>query len=280
MTTYQNPIVVGVFQSEADAKRAIDDLRNAGFAKDQLGFALREGGAVTANLQNDLVNLGVPQDRAGFYNQQYEAGRAIISVRADGREQEVANIFSTYGATGYNNAQGDYYGTAMDRNATTTARSYDNTAYTDNQTDVSDQGRRAMPLREEQLEASTERVQSGEVRLHKDVITEQRNIDVPVTHEEVFVERRNVDARPSDTAIGQEESIRIPVSEEQVNVNKNTVTTGEVEVGKRAVTENQRISDTVRREEARLERDGNPRIQTNDDSWANNTTERDTRDNM
>jgi uncharacterized protein (TIGR02271 family) len=286
-------MVVGVFQSEADAKRAIDDLRNAGFAKDQLGFALREGGAVTANLLNDLTNLGVPQDRASYYNQQYEAGRAVVSVRADGREQEASNILSQYGATGYNDAQNDYYDTTLSRGTaantaaagtydntttsgaynTTNAGAYDNTAntaaydnaaYADNHANVTDQDRRSMQLREEQLQAEKQRVQAGEVRLHKDVVEEQQNIDVPVTHEEVYVERRAVDPRTSDAPIGQDESIRVPVSEEQVNVTKNTVTTGEVEIGKRAVTENQRVSDTVRREEARVERQGDARLNTND----------------
>ena len=271
MSTYQNPIVVGVFQKEADAKRAIDDLRDAGFAKDQLGFAMREGGAVTSNLLNDLTSLGVPQDRATYYNQQYEAGRTVVSVRADGRERDAASILGNYGATGYNDAQSDYYDTSMARGAaagtydnTTNASTYDNAAYAGNRADVTDQDHRSMLLREEQLQAEKQRVQAGEVRLHKDVVTEQRNIDVPVTHEEVYVEQHAVNPQVSDAPIGQGESIRVPVSEEQVNVTKNTVTTGEVEIGKRAVTENQRVSDTVRREEARIEREGDARINTND----------------
>jgi len=280
VSTYQNPIVVGVFQREADAKRAIDDLRDAGFAKDQLGFAMREGGAVTSNLLNDLTSLGVPQDRAAYYNQQYEAGRTVVSVRADGRERDAANILGNHGATGYNDAQNDYYDATSSRG--TTAGTYDNTtttgaynttnanaAYAGNRADVTNQDRQSMQLREEQLQAEKQRVQAGEVRLHKDVVTEQRSIDVPVTHEEVYVEQHAVNPRVSDAPIGQGESIRVPVSEEQVNVTKNTVTTGEVEIGKRAVTENQRVTDTVRREEARIERDGDARIHTNDDTRGN-----------
>ncbi len=128
MTTYQSPLVIGVFQSESDAKHAIDDLRSAGFAKDQIGFAMREGGATTTNLLNDLLNLGVPQDRADFYTQHYTAGHAVISVRADGREPEVANILSTDGATGFNETLDDYYDKTMTGNAPvnpTTANAYD-----------------------------------------------------------------------------------------------------------------------------------------------------------
>ena len=53
------------------------------------------------------------------------------------------------------------------------------------------------------------------------------------------------------------------MSEEQVNVTRSTVETGEVNIGKRAVQDTQRVSDTVRREEPRLERDGNPNIHSN-----------------
>ena len=46
-----------------------------------------------------------------------------------------------------------------------------------------------MQLREERLQATKECVQTtGEVGLHKEVVTEQQSIDVP--HEEVYIERR------------------------------------------------------------------------------------------
>jgi hypothetical protein len=89
---------------------------------------MREGGAVTTNLLNDLLNLGVPQERANFYTQHYTAGHAVISVRADGREPEVANILSTDGATGFNDTLDDYYDKTMISNAPvnpTTANAYD-----------------------------------------------------------------------------------------------------------------------------------------------------------
>lgn len=103
-----------------------------------------------------------------------------------------------------------------------------------------------------------QRVQSGEVGLHKDVISEQKTVDVPVTHEEVYIERRPVAEGEIDdaTPIGQDESIRVPVSEEQVNVSKNTVVTGEVAVGKRTVQDTQRVSDTVKRERLNVDQQG------------------------
>ena len=121
-----------------------------------------------------------------------------------------------------------------------------------------------MQLREEQLQVYKQPVQIGEVGLRKEVVSEQQTLDVPVTHEEVYIERRAGADQVSDTPVGEGEAIRVPMSAEQVNVSKQTVETGEVSVGKRAVQENRRLTDTVRHEEARVERQGDVAVEGDD----------------
>ena len=89
-----------------------------------------------------------------------------------------------------------------------------------------------------------------------------RTMEVPVSREEAFVERRPVERRPADQPIGEgeNENIRVPVREDQLELEKQPVAYEEVSVGKRQVTDTQRASDTVRREELRTEREGNPNI--------------------
>ena len=285
----QTPLVVGVFSDANRAKMAIDALRAAGFGYDQVGVASQTGqdnGSSTNNLRGDLTNLGLPQDQASYYDNQFQQGNTVVSVRPDGRDDEAMNILRTNGAYDYNNQgqmanTGNYTqtGTADTVNTydqSNTNANYANTGTYNNQTDYANQAgdqEQALRLREEQLNVNKERVQAGEVRLHKDVVEEQKTVNVPVTHEEVYVERRPVtDGQVDNTPIGQDETIRVPVSEEQVEVNKNTVVTGEVAVGKRAVQENQQVSDTVRREEARLDESGNPVVQG--ENAFNNATNR------
>ncbi|MDF2629814.1 MAG: hypothetical protein K0R39_3645 [Symbiobacteriaceae bacterium] len=117
-----------------------------------------------------------------------------------------------------------------------------------------------MHLREEELDVSKHRVQTGEVTLHKDIVEETQTVDVPVTHEEVVVERRAVSAAPSDEPIGEEETIRIPVSEERVDVGKHTIVTGEVSLHKRAVEETHHVTETVRKERAHVDVDGDANV--------------------
>lgn len=127
-------------------------------------------------------------------------------------------------------------------------------------------GEARIPLREEQLNVEKQRVQKGEVRIHKEVVTEQQHIDVPVTREEVVIEHLPAsEARATDTPISQGETIRIPVSEDQVHVTKQTVETGEIDVKKRAVQGEQRVSGTVRREEPHIEKSGDVQVRRDDD---------------
>ncbi|MEW9094636.1 MAG: YsnF/AvaK domain-containing protein [Clostridiaceae bacterium] len=121
-----------------------------------------------------------------------------------------------------------------------------------------DEGR--LTLHKEELDINKIKAQKGEVELGKEIIEEQKTVDVPVTHEEVVIERRAIDNEASDTHISDEETIRIPVSEEQINVDKHTVVTGEVSAHKREVENTRRVDETLKREEARINTNGDADI--------------------
>jgi uncharacterized protein (TIGR02271 family) len=124
-----------------------------------------------------------------------------------------------------------------------------------------------MQLREEELRARKTSTDVGEVRLEKDVVSEQRSVEVPVTREEVYVERQPVDRRPADQPISESErsTIEVPVREEQVTVEKRPVVYEEVGVAKREVEETRDVNATVRREELRVEREGDVRLRGTDE---------------
>jgi uncharacterized protein (TIGR02271 family) len=121
---------------------------------------------------------------------------------------------------------------------------------------------RTLQLREEELRARKQPVETGRVRVGKEVIEEQQTLEVPVTREEVTIERHPVNPTPSDAPIGQGEAeIRVPVREEHVSIEKRPVVTEEVRVGKRQVQQTQQVSGTVRREEARIEGQGDVEVE-------------------
>lgn len=86
--------------------------------------------------------------------------------------------------------------------------------------------------------------------MNKHVVQEQVNVPVQVVYEEVTVNRVPVD-RPVGTTdqIGDEgDVIRVPLTEEVVTVDKEARVVEEIEIRKHAVTEQETIPDTVRRE--------------------------------
>jgi uncharacterized protein (TIGR02271 family) len=235
VTTTGSPIAVGVFQDEAQAKQAMRDLQQAGFTDDQIRYSVHKGGT---GILDSLTSLGIPQQEASYYNSEFMAGRTVVTVNASDRQQEAFDILSRNG--GYNAT------TAMGQSTATNAQ--DRTLDTN--------GAERVQLREEQLQVNKQPVQTGEVGIRKEVVTEQKSINVPVNREEVVIERRPVSGEVSNEPISEGETIRVPVSEEQVNVSKQTVATGEVAIGKRQVQETQQVSEAVRQEKAHIEREG------------------------
>jgi len=60
-------------------------------------------GAATGTLLGALVNLGVPEEEAHYYESEFQSGLTIVTVKADGRQAEGAAILRRYRAYDVNN---------------------------------------------------------------------------------------------------------------------------------------------------------------------------------
>jgi uncharacterized protein (TIGR02271 family) len=273
--------LVAFFRDREDAYQAIDELRNQGFRNDEIGLAFQGGPSEAAGKSsgsahtekstwqsikdfftggdedNDTAysndNIGddsyrhfnFSDEQWKYYRSGIGQGGAIITVNASAdRLTKAREILKEYDA--------DFRTTGFDRSE------YANYQNQGTETD------QRLQLRGEMLRTYKERVGKGEVRLRKEVVSENRSIDVPVTREEVVIERVGAGEVGSASGnigeIGEGDEIRIPVSEERVRVEKQPVVTGEVRVGKRAVQDTQRVNETVRREEARVEKEGDVNV--------------------
>jgi uncharacterized protein (TIGR02271 family) len=138
----------------------------------------------------------------------------------------------------------------------------DNNTNNNTQSKTSDEG--TLKLRKEELDINKNNVQVGEVSLSKEVVEDQQTVNVPVMHEEVVIERRPISNSDSssDATISSDnnETITIPVSEEKVDVGKHTVVTEEISAFKRQVEDSQEINETLKREEAKIDKNGNVEI--------------------
>ncbi|HZA93665.1 MAG TPA: YsnF/AvaK domain-containing protein [Gemmatimonadales bacterium] len=297
MELKKSDTVVGLFRDHAEAARAIRDLKGAGFTDSEIGVLMQDsaqarqftqdtgtkageaaatgaatggllgglfgllagvgalvipgigpiiaGGAIASTLAGAgigaaaggligaLLGMGIPEEEARYYERGFREGGILVTVDTADRKADARRILLDAGA--------DFGLGATGR--PTLDKEHDR-----------------IELREEELRASKERVKAGEVRVRKEVVTDEKTIDVPVTREEVIVERHPASGRPASGDIGKDDEIRVPLTEEKVRVEKTPVVKEEITVGKRQVQETERVRDTVRREEARIEESGNPRM--------------------
>jgi len=217
-------------------------------------------GAAVGGITGALTGAGVDEEDASYYNDRVQQGGVLMTVHTDDARYDHARAVLQRNG-------GDIRGASRNAGTAPTAGTTGTTGTTGaarRETAVGDTGgndRRTVELREEELRARKETVQAGEVGIRKEVVSEQQSIDVPVRREEVVIERHPVEGRKASNADFREgEEIRVPVTEERVEVEKRPVVTEEVTVGTRQVQETQHVTGTVRREEARIEQEGNVHV--------------------
>jgi len=264
--------IIGAFPDLDRARMAMDDLKSAGFDKGDLrlienrcgGGASREAG-LSRERQGFFSRLfGVGDENLPTYNQAYtdigqndrfsesdrfftqacDAGMNLVVVQAvDGRAQEAQAILRRDGAEIDERAGGWLHERTQDF--------------------------KRMILHAEELVPHKERVETGEVTIRKEVVTENKTFEVPVSHEEVVIERHKVApgsvaadeaGRISANELRPGEEMRIPVSAEHVEVERRTVPVEEVDIGKRVVQESEKVSGDVKREQVRIEKEGQPKV--------------------
>jgi uncharacterized protein (TIGR02271 family) len=114
----------------------------------------------------------------------------------------------------------------------------------------------AMTRSEEELRVGTTQRETGRARLRKHIVTENVTQTVPVQREEIRVEREpitdaNRDAATSGADLSEEEH-EVVLHEEELVVDKRAVAKERVRLDKDTVTEQQQVSEGVRKEQVEL----------------------------
>lgn len=264
---------IGVYHSETELIAEIDNLKTRGYTEDDIYVIAKDKddismvrGRTGADVQTAegswmdrfmaflsgeepirgaFRNMGVSDAEADRYYTEVENGGMLLYV-----DREYSGLYGEgrTGATVDPSLRGDLF-IADDR-------------HLDSDRTIQEQEEETLQLHEERLKVNKERVQTGEVHVEKEVIQEEQVIDVPVQREEVFVERRPVaenDLTAYDdrgTAFTDDsETIRVPITEERVEVTKKPVVTEEIVIGKRTIEDTETVRDTIRREEAHVDED-------------------------
>jgi uncharacterized protein (TIGR02271 family) len=139
----------------------------------------------------------------------------------------------------YENEVHSYYGLQCSESTQTTG-------------ETTDEDELRVQRSEEELRAGTREREAGEVGVHKTVRTERERMEVPTKREEVTVDRVPVEGETSEAQIGDDE-VSIPVTEEEVVVEKRPVAKEEVRIRKDVVEDTEVVEEDVRREEVDID---------------------------
>lgn len=115
----------------------------------------------------------------------------------------------------------------------------------------------AMTRSEERLNVGTERVEAGRARLRKHVTTQTESVQVPVSREEVRVEREPITEANRDQAMTgadlTEDEHEVTLHEERAVVNKQTVPVERVRLDTDTVTDTEQVTEEVRAEQIEVD---------------------------
>ncbi|MBS1804445.1 MAG: YsnF/AvaK domain-containing protein [Acidobacteria bacterium] len=217
-----------------------------------------EGYDDTSDLHGSFTAMNIPTERARYFSHRFSRSEhgSVVTVQAGDRKAEAEAILTRYnadfgenaGSYDYSSESGAYRYDGRDRDDRATPEVAGSLSR-DEQSNITSERPSNVQLLGEVLRVHKDRVNRGEVRLRKEVVTETQNVQVPVQREELVVERRPVtDARPATGTLGQDE-IRVPLSEERPTLDKSTVVREEVNVSKKPVEEVRDLTGEVRHEE-------------------------------
>ena len=208
------------------------------------GIGIAAGGLVGA-----LVGLGIPEEKAKIYRDRVKDGSFLVMV--NGTDSEIIRAEAIMNHHGIDEL--GIYDAAEVKTASVNHIDED----IRNRTDISDVEK--IKLYEERLTVNKHRDKTGEVAIGKRVETETQSVSVPVERERLVIERTQVttgNAVAAGTANFGDGVVNVDLYEETATIDKQAFVREEVSVRKEVETETFTGSETIRREELKVDAEG------------------------
>ncbi|WP_394122048.1 DUF2382 domain-containing protein [Planococcus donghaensis] len=279
MTNYENKLI-GAFDVQAEVLNKITELKSQGYSEEDIYVVAQNHDQVSMIERQTDVHVdtesteanGTPQEEEGFMGKfmnllagEEASGDAFNSMKLNEKDAEQSRRqleegkLLVYVDSEYNESYDSFH----QKRGTSSSREGFAAGSTNGVSSSSEEEK--LRLHEERLHVDKERVQTGEVNVGKHVVENEQTIEVPVEREEVYIERRSVDDASPETnsnhsfdskdAYTDGDTIRVPLSEERVEVTKTDVVTEEIVIGKRKVQDTEHVKETVRKEVADIDGD-------------------------
>ncbi|CAN5170963.1 hypothetical protein BH11PSE11_BH11PSE11_18580 [soil metagenome] len=285
--------IAAVYDRQSQAQQALDDLLASGFSRDEVHLSQTESSdqadqsgrsesrteESTGGIRSFFAELFGTDSRADadLYSQAVEHGNYVLTVDVpdDDLVDRATDVLDRYdpvdidehasawktGAWAASDSmrqdedtqQSSMQSAQLKQSAKTTQQTQATRA--GQQSALSDNESRAIPVVEEQLNVGKRTVQRGGVRVFQRVIEKPVQENLELREERVTVDRRPVDqpASLTDADAFQETSFELRETAEVPVVEKIARVVEEVVVGKEVTQRNEQVKDTVRRTEVEVE---------------------------
>lgn len=219
------------------------------------------GGAIAGGVYGGLRDIGIDEQHARGYEEHVHGGRVLLTgLLPDTDEARTRAVLAEHG--GHEISFHDL----PDRLTERAAAAITDQPAEPRATTATEEIR--IPVAEETAEVRKEQRQVGQVTLHKQVEVETRRISEPVTRTRVDVERRVVPAdqqaaaAANATPLAEGDTIRVPIVEEELVVQKVPRVTGEVVVRKETETRQAEQDVELRHERVEVEEEEEAEVET------------------
>ena len=125
---------------------------------------------------------------------------------------------------------------------------------------ISDSENVVLQIKEEQLSLAKKWIQTGEVRIFRESFAEEKTFIVPVKREELVIVKKDLSPSTLEHKDVHKETIRILLSEEQVEFTKHWVALEDISIYKQQLEDIKQIEKTLRREEPKVKTSGSPKV--------------------
>ncbi len=115
-------------------------------------------------------------------------------------------------------------------------------------------------IKEEQLDIAKKWIQTGDVKVHKEIFSEEKNFTIPIQREELVIEKKFIASDTSKDKDSETQIIRIPLAEEQVEFSKHKVILEDVSIYKQQIGDIKHIEETLKKEKPKIKISGSPSV--------------------
>jgi uncharacterized protein (TIGR02271 family) len=266
--------VIGMFDSESEARSAAKDLIAMGIASGDIHMSSKaEGGATNSESNSpsfwqelkDIFTGDGESQHVDYYAEGSRRGGTVLTVTAsDERADSAADILRAHHAVDINDraaqwSQSGWSGYRADA-STSAACATTNSPSTETANQTSDdraQDKMSVPVVEEALEVGKRRVQGGGVRIIRRVTERPVQEDISLREERVNVERRPVDRDLTSADLENaftDKTVEVTETSEVPVAAKTAKVVEEVVVNKDVQQRTETVRDSVRRSDVEVER--------------------------